>query len=249
MTWSMQPVPVAPAQAPEGTASILSIHGPQQQPRQITAKTDASGTFAVRDLPPGSYSLNVSHSKYSQVRGPASKTVELKAGESAHVSFELTPGATITGRVVDEDGDPLPGCMPQVLPARPLDPVVIGGSDASDANGVYTLWGVNAGKFRILMRCQNAVLEPFPLQPTNQPRPAPTLAYAPTFYPGVRELQQAQIIEISPGTVKPGIDFQLKPARVFAVNGSIGPAGVELPRVQLILQPRNPAERELLGDN
>src|SRR5206468_5212176 len=98
-TWSPEPLP---SQPPERDGPITRM-----QPRAITAITDASGRYTLRSLRPGSYTLYVSHSRYPQFRGPASKTVEVKAGESVPVSFELTPGAIITGRVVDEDGDPL----------------------------------------------------------------------------------------------------------------------------------------------
>lgn len=213
--------------------------------RQVTAKSDASGAFVLPDLPPGSYTLHISHSRYSQMRGPVSKTVQVKAGETASVSFELTPGATITGRVVDEDGDPLPGCGPQLIPVHPLDPVGMVGNQSSDANGVYTVWGVSPGKLKLLMRCGNAVLEPFPLQPVTQPHPAPTLAYPPTYYPGVTNVQEAQVIEILPGMEKSGVDFQMKRARVFSLKGTL--RGGDLSRANVTLAPRSRSDDGVWG--
>ena len=234
VTWSMGPV----AQPPPAQIGVVSISGSgNQSMRQNSAKTNASGSFVFRDLPPGSYPLNATHPRYQQARGPALKTVEVKAGETTRVTFELTPGATITGRVVDEDGDPLPGCMPQLLAARPMDPVMMSGSEPSDANGVFSIWGVAAGRFKLRVRCTSPVLESFPLQPVTQPRPLPTVAYPPTFYPGVKQVEQAQVIEVSPGIEKTGVDFQMRPARVYAVKGTL--RGADPSRVDVMLAPPN----------
>ncbi len=66
-----------------GAMGVVSISGSvNQSMRQNAAKTDASGSFVFRDLPPGSYPLNATHPRYQQARGPASKTVEVKAGET-----------------------------------------------------------------------------------------------------------------------------------------------------------------------
>ncbi len=65
------------------------------------------------------------------------------------------------------------------------------------------------GRFKLRVRCTTPVLESFPLQPMTQPRPLPTVAYPPTFYPGVKQVEQAQVIEVSPGIEKTGVDFQM----------------------------------------
>ncbi len=53
------------------------------------------------------------------------KNVRVSAGEtSPSVTVELIPGSILSGRIVDEDGDPLNGCIVQPRPAirsiRPL---------------------------------------------------------------------------------------------------------------------------------
>lgn len=218
-----------------------------QRPRQITARTDASGGFALRDLPPGTYPLNITHQRYQQSRGPATKQVEVKPGETATATVELTPGATITGHVVDEDGDPLSDCMPQLLPARPGEPVEMRGAAATDVTGQYSMWGISPGKFKMVMHCGTAVLESVPLHPVDQPPPPATLAYPPLFYPGVRGIQEAQVIVLSAGMDKTGVDFQVKPERVFTVEGVVRGEGADLSKATVTLMSRNPAEREING--
>ena len=54
------------------------------------AVTGASGSFDIKNLPPGSYTLEAWHEKY----GTASQTVTIGAKESKTVSFSFKPAAT-----------------------------------------------------------------------------------------------------------------------------------------------------------
>jgi hypothetical protein len=106
------PVP-AQAQAQIGISSTLMTPGGVivngQQPH--TAASDASGNFAMDQVQPGRYRLTVFHEKYPQNRfgpTPTGKIFTVNAGETAGpLAVELIPGAAISGRVFDEDGDPL----------------------------------------------------------------------------------------------------------------------------------------------
>jgi protocatechuate 3,4-dioxygenase beta subunit len=76
--------------------------------------TDAEGRFTFNSLPPGSYSIAAAKSAYansaSSVRnGTAQPTVvQLSAGAAiAGVTLALVRGAAISGRILDESGDPL----------------------------------------------------------------------------------------------------------------------------------------------
>src|SRR5580698_10207344 len=85
-----------------------------------SASTDASGAFTLTNLQAGQYRMMIQHPSYPQARfGGVSKNIEVKTGESAGpVSVELIPGATVSGHIVDEDGDPLPNCFVQVHPIK-----------------------------------------------------------------------------------------------------------------------------------
>ena len=59
-------------------------------------------------------------------------------------------------------------------------------------------------------------------------------AYAPTFYPSVRNAEQALTIEIGYGDARNAIDFQLQPVPVGAVTGRLD--GIQIPASPMLLR-------------
>src|SRR4029077_18196609 len=121
--------------------------------------TDDSGTYEITDLPAGRYTLNVSKSgfvslSYGQRRplqgGPP---VQLPAGqELKSVDFSLPRGGVISGRVVDEDGEAVPGAMVRVMRyqyqqgSRRLTQA---GTAKTDNLGQYRVWGLMPGDYYV----------------------------------------------------------------------------------------------------
>lgn len=79
-------------------------------------QTDADGRYSLSDLPPGSYRYRAVCATHSD-RPPRGnywheREVELEPGIVTHASdFDMRPRATLRGRVVDPDGQPLEGAM------------------------------------------------------------------------------------------------------------------------------------------
>src|SRR5476649_174013 len=81
----------------------------------LNAVTDASGHFAFRQLPAGQYMIQVHSERYPQGLGlldtAQALTISLAAEEQKQdIRLSLTPGASVRGHIVDEDGDPMPHC-------------------------------------------------------------------------------------------------------------------------------------------
>ena len=185
--------------------------------------TDASGSFAFNSLGPGSYQLSVTHRNYPARRGGVRKTVQVTATENAPtVSVELIPGASLSGHVVDEDGDPLSGCMVQIHSAKNFSQSEGGRfmrMPMAREDGSYRLYGLTPGKYTITAQCTATVFEPRAL--SEGPDPPPSAAYPIQFYPGSSELKSAQVVELLPGAEKSGIDFQMRPVAVTHIRGKL----------------------------
>src|SRR5471030_404285 len=104
--------------------------------------TDDSGNFDLTELPAGRYSLSVSKSgfvalSYGQRRPlQAGTPLQLADGQQLKgIQFQLPRGSVISGHVLDEDGDEMPGVSVRVMRyqylqgERRLTPVGTGQTD------------------------------------------------------------------------------------------------------------------------
>ena len=143
-----------------------------------------SGAFSFSNLPAGDYRVRVMHQNYPQDRGGIQKTVRASAGETANrLTFELIPGGVISGRIVDEDGDPLNGCDVMPHPARNVNQGVnMIRTPGAREDGSYRIFNIPPGKYVISAQCPISMFQPRPL--SDGPDPPLTSAYPMQFYPG-----------------------------------------------------------------
>jgi hypothetical protein len=118
--------------------------------------TGADGRFTLRDLPLFS-SVIICHPRY------LFRTIELSAGTPPS-RLVLSPGARISGRVVDPDGRPLPGSevTAQSTDSAPTDvfttgypcgpPTNFAASTSTDEEGSFTLEPLEEGWFHLQAR-------------------------------------------------------------------------------------------------
>ncbi|HEY4679433.1 MAG TPA: carboxypeptidase-like regulatory domain-containing protein, partial [Candidatus Angelobacter sp.] len=78
--------------------------------RKFSTKTDEKGHFEFTDLLPGTYHVHASHvgmvMKSAHAREGMLVTVE--AGKPQTLNLVMLPGAVITGRILNEEGEPMP---------------------------------------------------------------------------------------------------------------------------------------------
>ncbi len=197
--------------------------------------TDSAGAFSFDGLAEGNYLVNATQMNYPNL--PNHARVELKSGGKATVTLELTPGAVLSGHVVDEDGDPLSGCFVQTRLSSHS------GSAGANSNqdGEYRIHSLAPGKYIVSVRCgvPAFVARPF----SAGPDPPPSLAYPMQFYPAVSDAKSAQPVEVAAGAEKAGVDFRMRPMAITQVRGSVSSSTGDLPsdgglQIQLV-----PAER------
>lgn len=195
------------------------------------ATTDSAGSFAFSGLAPGKYQIVVINQNYPQsLMGGTRKTVEVSAGDTAAtVTIELMPGAAISGRIVDEDGDPLNGCFVQPRYAKNFNQgIPMMRAPVTHDDGSYRISGIPAGKYIISVQCSTPVFEPRPL--SAGPDPPPSMAYPVQYYSAASDAKSAQAVELSAGAEKSGVDFQMRPVGVTLIHGTFA-GGAILPGV------------------
>jgi hypothetical protein len=187
-----------------------------------TVTTDSSGTFTFSNLAAGQYQLTVMHQNYPEARmGGTHKNVRVSVTDpTPSVTVELTPGAAVSGHIVDEDGDPLDGCMIQPHPAKNINGgVPMMRVPMTHEDGSYRLFGIPPGKYIITAQCSASVFQPRPL--SEGPDPPPSAAYPLQYYPAASDVKSAETIELSAGAEKSGVDFQMRPVAVTHLHGTL----------------------------
>src|SRR3954468_19653148 len=121
--------------------------------------TDDSGVFDLSELPAGRYTLTVSKSgfvalSYGQRRPlQAGTPLQLADGQQLKgIEFQLPRGSVISGRVLDEDGDAMPGVLVRVMRYQYLQGerrLTAAGNGQTDDKGQYRVWGLMPGDYYV----------------------------------------------------------------------------------------------------
>ena len=205
---------------------IASGSDPAASP--ISRDTDIQGHFHL-ELGPGSYRLWVEREGFarqsygSAVPEGTGSILSVASGQELHdLAFRITPLGALSGRVFDQDGDPLQGVGIQVLRVsyasgmRQLIPVA--GASSND-RGEYRCYDLPAGRYFVLATPKGS--------PLSHPMEAGALvpeiqdAYVPLYYPGVVELDSASAVPVPEGGDIQQIDFRLQSIRATTLRGRI----------------------------
>jgi Carboxypeptidase regulatory-like domain len=182
--------------------------------------TDASGAFKFTNLAAGPYMVVAQHQNYPEARRTR-EPVQVSSNDTASsVTLELIPGATISGHIVDEDGDPINGCIIQPHPAQHAElGVIMMRTPTTRDDGTYRMAGIPPGKYMVTAQCSQKVFQPRPL--SEGPDPPPSSAYPVQYYPAANDAKSAEVMEIAAGAEKSGVDFQMRPVPVTHIHGAI----------------------------
>ena len=197
-----------------------------------TVHTDSGGHFELKGIQAGRYRLRVMRNgfvsqEYGQTTPSAPGAIlALSPGqEMKDLLFRLIPSATISGRVENEDGEPLPWAR-----VSALRQVYAGGSRTlsleetvqSNDRGEYRLFGLRPGRYFLAANYRPGDHE------VGQDRQAGfenadggREDYVRTFYPGVPDASKAEAIAVKAGEEIPAMDFLLQPVAVYRVRGHV----------------------------
>lgn len=214
----------------------------QKQGSNYTATTDSEGRFDIENVQPGRYRLFLERTGFAEVNSRGRKSEGTVVSVEARQPFKdlvlhMLPVAVITGRVVDEDGEPLSGVTVSVQRKRPGKSGRREGSGAERTNdlGEYRFPGLFPGQYFVA-----AVPPPdfhdFARQPEGLPQSdsKPDTRYLTTYYPGVYDGTQAEAITLHAGDETP-INFTLIPGRTYGVRGIVtGIPADQKPVVELV---------------
>ncbi len=136
---------------PRGRSDLFSVQltGPTSDGRSFT-----DGTFEFPRVDPGDYTIEVTSSD-----GTGKVTAHVSAGGVASVDIALVAKATVTGRLVDKSGKPLPDMSVTLNPDRPEDMVLLQElPPTSGPDGRFQVEG-EAGKMMLVVLARPPMLK------------------------------------------------------------------------------------------
>ena len=207
--------------------------------------TDAQGNFEIRELSAGRYNVSASKggfvmAQFGQRRpGDAGTPIDLSDGQTADkVNFLLSRGSVISGRIVDDGGEPVAGTMVTavryqfVSGARRLVPAGGEGSnDRTDDQGVFRLYGLPPGEYFISANNRSNQFMGPGVNNTEAD------GFAPTYFPGTPNIGEAARVTVRAGQEMTA-NFAMIVARMARVRGrALNSRGEPAANVMLMMTP------------
>ncbi|MEP6915463.1 MAG: carboxypeptidase-like regulatory domain-containing protein [Acidobacteriota bacterium] len=205
------------------------------------ATTDEQGRYRIAGLAAGAYTISATRTgfvdgTFGQRRALTPGTpVELLDGQQlGGIDLKLSRGGVVTGRVLDEDGEPLARAMVTVLRqqyVRGERQLMPGGADQSDDRGQFRIFGLPPGDYFVSASAGGLdQIRPFIGPQGRVDQPAESSGYAATYYPGVITTAEATRVRLAASQELTGLDFQLQIVPLATVKGVVagGTGMVEL---------------------
>ncbi len=187
------------------------------------AETDAAGTFRISGVKPGEYA------RFFQKHGflmPASSafggSFRIEA-DAPSLRFELTPPATLRGRVIGTDGNPAPNV--QVAIGSQYTRTV-----TTDENGAFVFEDLDPGLYPVLARS----------------------SHERTYFPATTDATLAEPILVRAGADQSRYEIRLQTARTWRVRGVVLDAtGKPAPKALVNILPAfdSPSALASVGEN
>jgi protocatechuate 3,4-dioxygenase beta subunit len=206
------------------------------------AITDNNGAYELKNLAAGRYQLTANKGafvslQYGQTRPfEQGKPLEVRDAQLLEkIDFSLPRGAVVTGRVVDEIGEPTSDAQVMIQRyqyvngRRQLFPVR---SAQTNDIGEYRLFGIPPGQFVISAVFRGGDILGLDGAPNDN-----RSGYAPTFYPGTTNATEAQRVTLAVAQTLNDINIPLSPTRMARISGTaVNAEGKPIAGLLILLQ-------------
>jgi protocatechuate 3,4-dioxygenase beta subunit len=209
------------------TKARVRLQSVEDRTRAISVVTNAGGRFELKGIDPGRYRLTVSRvgfvtQEYGQKKSDDPGAVlALRPGqELKDLLFRLIPSGVIAGRILDEDGEPLPSV--NVAVAREVysegkRALSMGATVETNDLGEYRLFGLSPGRYFV-----SAVYPRWSRFAGSEDAggsESDQQGYAKMYYPGTAEAGKAISIDLKGGEEVPSIEILLRKVLTYRIRG------------------------------
>lgn len=194
----------------------------------FTSITDNEGKFAIQNVDAGTYTLDAERVGYitgsygARSASGAGTRLKLDGGQSMkNLVIKLVPQGMIFGKVIDDDGEPVPGAIIRaeryafVNGKRELRQTGYGNSQA---DGSFVMGNLAAGTVYL-----SAEMRSPPRFNQIERAAGKTVRdeLLKTYFPNARDIAGASPVEITTGAELRGIEIHMHRGRMFEIRGQV----------------------------
>jgi hypothetical protein len=209
-----------------------------------TTSTGLDGAYSFTELPAGRFRMTATRGGYLELQygqrrpGEQGRPLQLADGATLEkVDFTLPKMSTISGRITDENGEPIEGVSVYAMRMlyyegrRKLVPVS-GPSIRTDDDGEYRISRLAPGTYHVMASTNETWTV---VQEGRQT----VFGYSPTYFPGVTRAPEGRRVPLGLGEHVRAVDFSLVPGRAARISGTaLDSAGKPFTRVSLATEVR-----------
>lgn len=199
--------------------------GGGQVEKTETARTAADGSYSFADVGPGNYTLRFEKTGYVGQfygqTGPIPNGASIRVGTAQNLEnmdVHLMPAGVISGRIYDEDNEPLEGVQVSAIQLRYSrgareQESQVGGARTDDL-GNFRISGLAPGEYYVKTGGSTG-------RSVFSVGVQGGLSYGARYYPGAKSIESAQRVQVTPGSEARGIQISLSPEKLYNISGTI----------------------------
>ncbi len=202
--------------------------------KEIRVLTDPQGRYRLSDLPAGVHRVSARSKDILGASG--AKMVNLRSGqELASVDFSFPENGSITGRVLDQNREPVPGASVHLVSKEYSSGGVaylVREVVRADDQGTYTLRRVVPGRSFLLMAANRTAIPPISETPADLKLRKPS--FVPTYYSNSADPEGAAPVVLGAGERREGVDLLLLRAPSYCIEGRLQGSAGPVPSLLMI---------------
>src|SRR5262245_47217244 len=199
----------------------VRLFSPELRENRV-AMTDNTGAYEIKNLAAGRYQLTASKGSfvslnYGQTRPfEQGRPLEVRDAQLLDkVDFSLPHGAIVTGRIVDEIGEPASEAQVSIQRYQYINgrrQLSTYRTAQTNDIGEYRLFGMPPGQYFISATIRGININDAPADDRS--------GYAPTYFPGTTNVNDAQRITLGIGQTLNDITIALSPTHLARIAGT-----------------------------